>query len=150
MTERRAARRRVVGYALAWLVAATVAVTVGVVAVSSVGASVRDRGPLGNEVPDADQVEGASVPDPDATRVSRDIEGEFGVFTVECRGVVAYGLDTETAPGWRTISFERGPDDDVDAVFVKGGRSIEIEVYCNQGRPTIGDQEVKTLVDEDD
>ena len=27
--------------------------------------------------------------------------------------------------------------------------SIEIEVYCNQGRPTVGDREVKTLPDDD-
>jgi len=139
----------VIGYALAWLVAAALAVAVGVIAVSSVGASVRDRGPLGNEVPDADQVEGGSVPDPGATRVRRDIEGEFGTFVVECQGVVAYGIDAQTAPGWRTVSFESGPDDDVDAVFVRGRRSIEIEVYCNQGQPTIGDQEVKTLGEDD-
>ncbi|MEP9364596.1 hypothetical protein ABLE68_16640 [Nocardioides sp. CN2-186] len=142
--------RRWIGFAAAWLVAAAVAVTVGVVAVSSVGASIRGRGPLGNEVlRSAEQVEGSSRPEPGATRVRRDISDEFGTFTVECRGVVAYGLGTDTRPGWRTVSYEPGPDDDVDAVFAKRSRSIELEVYCNRGRPTIGDREYKTLPDED-
>jgi hypothetical protein len=142
-------RRRSVGFALAWVVAAVLAVTVGVLAVSSVGASVRDRGPLGNEVPDVDQTEGASTPNPNAAVVGRTVEDEFGTFEVECRGVVAYGLAAVPADGWRVVSYEQGPDDDVDAVFAQGGRSIEIEVYCNQGRPVIGDREEKTLPDDD-
>ena len=139
---------RRMGYALAWVAAATVAVVVGVVAVTSVGASVRDRGPLGNEVQrSAEQLEGRSTPDPGAKTLSRTISGRFGEFEVECRGVVAYGLAATTMDGWRTVSYEPGPDDDVDAVFARNGRSIELEVYCNQGRPTIADLEHKTLPD---
>ncbi|MFN8193258.1 MAG: hypothetical protein U0R80_03150 [Nocardioidaceae bacterium] len=131
---------------LAWLVAAATAVAVGIVAVSSVGASVRDRGPLGTRTPSAaEQDEGRMVVDPGATRVRRSIDDEFGRFDVECRGVVAFGITTSTRDGWRTVSFEPGPDDDVDAVFSKRGRSIELEVYCNRGEPTIGDREVKSL-----
>ena len=37
----------------------------------------------------------------------------------------------------------------MDAVFANRGRSIEIEVYCNQGRPTVSDLERKTLPDDD-
>ncbi len=147
-TERRHRHRRLAGYLLAWLVAAAVAVTIGVVAVTSVGASVRDRGPLGNDVPAAEQTEGASTPTPGAASVRRAVEDEFGTFEVECRGAVAYGLGAVPARGWRVVSYEQGPDDDVDAVFASGGRSIEVEVYCNQGRPTIGDREVKTLPDD--
>ncbi|WP_028644501.1 hypothetical protein [Nocardioides sp. URHA0020] len=147
-TERRQRRRRLGGYVLAWLVAAAVAVAVGVVAVSSVGASVRDRGPLGNDVPDVDATEGAATPEPSAAVVRRTVDGEFGSFAVECRGAVAYGRAAVPAAGWRVISYEQGPDDDVDAVFARGGRSVELEVYCNQGRPTIGDREVKTLPDD--
>jgi hypothetical protein len=124
---------------------------VGVFAVSSVGASVRDRGPLGNAVAGlGDRHGGRSTPMPDATQVRHTIHGAFGEFDVECRGVVAYGLSTETRPGWRTISYEPGPDDDVDAVFARGRRSIEIEVYCNQGQPTLGDREFHRLVDQRD
>lgn len=138
-------RRRWIGYVVAWLAAAAVAVTVGVLAVSSVGASVRDRGPLGNEVQRVEAAEGSATPQPGAERVRRTVEDEFGTFEVECRGAVAYGLSTDTAPGWRTVSFEPGPDDDVDAVFARHGDSIEVEVYCNQGRPTLSDLERKTL-----
>ena len=138
-----------VGYLLAWLVAAAIAVAIGVTAVSSVGASVRDRGPLGNEVlRSAERVEGGSVPDPGATRISSSIEGTFGEFVVECRGVVAYGLSATTREGWHTVSYEAGPDDDVDAVFANRERSIEVDVYCNQGHPTLSDFERKTLPDD--
>ena len=129
---------------LAWIVAAALAVTVGVVAVTSVGASVRDRGPLGNDVPD-DVSEGSSTPEPSTPSVKRSIEDEFGSFEVACRGAVAYGVEAVPAEGWRVVSYEQGPDDDVDAVFAAGDRSIEVEVYCNQGQPTLGDREVKTL-----
>lgn len=148
-TARRHRRRRIAGYVLAWLVAAAVAVTVGVVAVSTVGASVRDRGPLGNVVPDDEETVTSRAPDPAAPRVRRTVEDEFGAFEVQCRGVLAYGLEARPADGWRVVSYEEGPDDDVDAVFASGERTIEIEVYCNQGRPTIGDREVKTLPDDD-
>jgi hypothetical protein len=142
------ARRRWIGYAAAWLAAAALAVVVGVFAVSSVGASVRDRGPLGNDVQRFVDRDGRpTVPAPGATRVRDSIRGAFGSFTVECRGVVAYGLSTTTRDGWRTISYEPGPDDDVDAVFARGRRSVEIEVYCNQGRPTLGDRDFDRLVD---
>jgi hypothetical protein len=146
-TERARRRRRLTGYAVGWLAAAAVAVTIGVVAVSSVGASVRDRGPLGNDVPD-DLAEGTSTPEPSARSISHTIEDEFGSFEAACRGAVAYGLAAAPAAGWRVVSYEQGPDDDVDAVFARGDRSIELEVYCNRGRPTIGDREVKTLPDD--
>jgi hypothetical protein len=142
-------RRRAVGFAVAWVVAAALAVTVGVLAVSSVGASMRGRGPLGNDVVRTADPEGSSRPEPGATRVRDEIEDVFGTFVVECRGVVAYGVSTQTRDGWRTVSYEPGPDDDVDAVFARRGRSVELEVYCNQGRPTIGDRESKTLPDDD-
>lgn len=143
--------RRWIGYAAAWLIAAVVAVSVGVLAVTSVGASVRDRGPLGNEVlrEETQTQEGSASPRPGATRVQRTIEDDFGSFEVECRGAIAYGLSTTTNPGWRTVSYEPGPDDDVDAVFSSGNDSIEIEVFCNQGRPTVSDLERKTLSDDD-
>ena len=47
------------------------------------------------------------------------------------------------------MSFERGPDDDVDAVFANAGRSIDLEVFCNRGRPTVAEIEFNELPDED-
>ena len=141
--------RRVL-YVLLWLVAAGAAVAVGVLAVTSVGATLRDRGPIGSDVRDyAERAEGAYRPDPGATRVARVVSGPYGDFEVACRGAIAYGEGTSVRDGWRVVSYEEGPDDDVDAVFSRRGTSIEIEVYCNQGRPTISDREVKTLPDAD-
>ena len=130
---------------LAWIVAAALAVTVGVVAVTSVGASVRDRGPLGNDVPAVEQTEGASTPAPSAARVSRTVEDEFGAFDVACRGATAYGVAVDPAAGWRVVSYEQGPDDDVDAVFSDGRNSVDLEVFCNRGRPTLAELERNTL-----
>lgn len=139
-------RRRALRYALAWVLAATVAVGVGVLAVTSAGAGVRDRGPLGAGIP-LDELDTTPSADPQATRVSTDVEDEYGVFAVECRGAVAYGVAArpDTAAGWRVVSYERGPDDDVDAVFANGPRSIEVEVFCNRGRPTVSDREEHVL-----
>lgn len=142
--------RRAFGWIVGWVAAAAVAVTIGVLAVTSVGASVRDRGPLGNEFQRVEGIEGSATPEPGASRERRTIAEEFGSFTVECRGAVAYGIGVETLPGWRTVSYEPGPDDDVDAVFANRKASIEIEVYCNRGQPTISDLERKTLPDDDD
>jgi len=64
---------------------------------------------------------------------------------VQCQGTIASGIETITTDGWRVVSFETGPDDDVDAVFVKGKRSIEVEVFCNRGVPTVAGFERKTL-----
>lgn len=147
-------RLRVLGYVAAWLLAATAAVSVGVIAVSSVGASLRDRGPTVNEAiaqaNQADAGDGYLVPPVDAERVRSEVTDEFGAFVVECQGVVATGVSADPVDGWRVVSFESGPDDDVDAVFSKGGRSIEVEVFCNRGEPTVSDLERNELPDLDD
>jgi len=141
--------RRAVGYAVAWVLAAVVAVTAGVLAVSSVGASVRDRGPLGNEVVRQEVATSSATPAPGATRTTRVFEDDFGTLEVECRGLVAHGLGVQTAPGWRTRSFESGPDEEVEAVFVGRGGVIEIEVYCNRGWPRIADLDRTARSDDD-
>lgn len=142
------------GYALAWVLAAALAVTVGVIAVNGIGASIRDRGPTVNDAVREAQLneerEGGASPDPDDARSRKDISDEFGVFVVECQGPIAIGVRTEPAAGWRTVSYETGPDDDVDAVFAKAAESIELEVFCNRGVPTIADLERKTLPEPDD
>lgn len=141
--------RRVIRYAAAWLVAAAVAVAVGIFAVTSAGAGIRDRGPLGTGLP-AVEADATYTPDPEAKRVRTEVEDVYGTFVVECRGSVAYGVDArpDTAAGWRVVSYEPGPDDDVDAVFANGPRSIEVEIFCNRGEPTVSDREEHVL-DED-
>lgn len=148
--EHRMVRR--VGFALAWVMAATLAITIGIVAVTQVGASIRGRGPLGESemIRNAELREGRASPDPDAERIRDVVEDEFGEFVVECRGAVAYGVAArpDSAAGWRTVSYEPGPDDDVDAVFANKARSIDIEAFCNRGRPTVSEIERNTLPDD--
>ena len=143
--------RQRVGFAVAWVVAAVVAITVGVVAVSGVGDRIRDRGPLGNNelVRSAGLETGPVTPDEDEPLVEKTVTDDFGEFDVACRGRYALGLAVrpDRAGGWRTISYERGPDDDVDAVFSNGLRSQELEVYCNLGRPVL-EIEDNTLPDD--
>jgi len=140
--------RRALRYAAAWVVAAALAVTVGVLAVTSAGAGVRDRGQLGTALPPT-SVAGTPSAAPDAQRVRSELDDEFGALVVECRGTVAYGVEArpDAATGWEVISFETEPDDDIDAVFAQGPRSIEVEVFCNRGRPTVSDREEHVLAD---
>lgn len=137
---------------VAWLVVAAAAVTVGVLAVGTVGDTIRDRGPLGNEtIRNAELEEGSGSPSPGAARVRDVVSGKYGEFVAECRGVYAFGLEANPreAAGWRTVSYEQGPDDDVDAVFANRGRSVDIEIFCNRGEPTVAEIEWHTLPDED-
>ncbi len=150
----RGSSRRRIGYAVAWLLAAALAVSVGVLAVNGLGASIRDRGPTVNDAVREAQLneerEGGASPDPGDARTREEIREDFGVFVVECQGPIATGVRTEPAEGWRTVSYETGPDDDVDAVFARAAESIEIEVFCNRGVPTVADLERKTLPEIDD
>ncbi len=140
-------------WSVGWLLAAAASVAVGVVVMNQLGASNRDRGPIGDNelIRQAELTEGSATPDPDAEAVRRSIDEEFGSFVVECRGVYAYGVEAlpDEAAGWRIVSFEHGPDDDVDAVFAKQRRSIEIEVFCNRGEPTVADIERNELPEDD-
>jgi hypothetical protein len=140
---------RTLGYLVAWVAAAVVAVTIGLVAVTGVGASVRDRGPLTGQAQQVREAladaEGVATADPGAARTSETFDGDFGSFEVTCQGAVAFGDGADGAAGWRVVSYEQGPDDDVDAVFASGSRSVELEVFCDAGRPTISDREDKTL-----
>jgi hypothetical protein len=145
--------RRALAWALGWLLAAAASVSVGVIVVTQLGASNRDRGPIGDNelIRQAELTEGSATPDPDAEAVRRSIDEEFGSFVVECRGVYAYGVEAlpDRAAGWRVVSFERGPDDDVDAVFAQERRSIDIEVFCNRGVPTLAEIERNELPEDD-
>ena len=151
MTEE-SSRRRLLGWTLGWVTAAALSVLIGVIAVTSLGASFRDRGPIGDNelIRQADLAEGSPTPDPDAEAVRGSIDDEYGSFVVECRGVYALGIEArpDTAAGWRTVSFERGPDDDVDAVFANQRRSIDVEVFCNRGEPTLAEIEYNELPDD--
>lgn len=135
---------RVLLYAMAWLAAVGVATAVGIASVEAVGDAARGRGPLGPVVEprqdvDAKQVRNARLHS--FPKVTDPVRGEYGAFVVSCRGPYAIGDSVEAARGWRAISFEPGPDDDVDALFTNGDGSLEVEVFCNRGRPTLADVE---------
>ncbi len=148
--------RRTLTWSLAWVVAAIVAIVVGVVAVTSLGAGLRGRGPIGdNEAIRQAEINDGTV-DPAVAASStpgerRELVEEFGVFVVECQGPYAVGVEArpDTDAGWRTVSIDRGPDDDVDAVFRNQQRSIEIEVFCNRGVPTIAEIEYDELAEDE-
>ena len=133
-----------------WAATTAVAVLVGVFAVSTVGATIRDRGPVGDEVMRDTVADSTSVPSPQGPRVRDEITGEWGAFDVECRDTWAYGIGVRPArgAGWRIVSWEKGPDDDVDAVFSDGQNSVDLEVFCNRGRPTLAELERNTLGDD--
>ncbi|WP_139306596.1 hypothetical protein [Nocardioides exalbidus] len=139
-------RRRMLLVGL-WVATTAVAVVVGVLAISTVGATIRDRGPVGDEVARDTTAGSTSVPSPEGPAVADAITGEWGAFEVECRDTWAYGVGVrpDRANGWRVVSWEKGPDDDVDAVFSDGRNSVDLEVFCNQGRPTLAELERNTL-----
>jgi hypothetical protein len=144
-------RRAVLGWAAAWLLAAAASVAVGVLVVGQLRAENRDRGPIGDNelIRQAQLSQDSATPDPQARVVRRALTEEFGVFVVECQGVYASGVEArpDEAAGWRTVSIETGPDDDVEAVFAQERRSVEIEVFCNRGRPTVAEIERNQLPD---
>ena len=67
---------------------------------------------------------------------------------VECRGIHADGVEVvaDEAAGWRVVSFERGPDDDVDAVFTEARRSHRASrSSATGGEPTVAEMERNEL-----
>ena len=133
-----------------WAATTAVAVLVGVLAVSTVGATIRDRGPVGAEVVSDTDATRTSVPSPQGPRVREAITGEWGAFDVECRDTWAYGVGVrpDDGDGEGEVDGEEGPDDDVDAVFSDGQNSVDLEVFCNRGRPTLAELERNTLGDD--
>ena len=136
-----------------WSVAVVVAIAIGITAVDLVGASLEGRGPLGSQVDrDADRDNEAAAPvDGNAEGIRKTFSGAWGSFEVSCAGVYAVGdrATADRAAGWSVFTFERGPDDDVDAIFTDGRRSIELEVFCNGGEPTVAEMERSRLTEED-
>ena len=132
-----------------WAATTAVAVLVGVFAVSTVGATIRDRGPVGDEVLRNDTIKPPTT-SPAGPAVRDEVSGEWGAFVVECRDTWAYAVAArpDQAAGWRVVSWEKGPDDDVDAVFSDGRSSVDLEVFCNRGRPTLAELERNTLGDD--
>jgi hypothetical protein len=137
---------------LTWLAAVVVATSLGLLAVGIVGDAVRGRGPLGDTVVAGDQptaAPSASPADP-AQLVRRDLTQDYGTFSVACDGPYARGEGAEPgADGWRVVRFEPGPDDDVEAVFASATELVEIEVFCNRGRPALAEVDRSRITESD-
>ncbi len=145
-------------FVLGWVVAAVLAVTVGVMTIVLLSSSMRERGAIGST--DVGGLEGTSgtatretagapvtTAAPAADLVSDVVRGEWGEFEVACDGASASTVAVRPAQGWRVTSHEAGPDDDVDAVLVKGATEVEVSVFCNRGRPTVDEIEYDELGD---
>ena len=133
--------KRIAGLGAAWLLSVLAAVGIALFAVNNVGDSLTGRGPMGDEVDRSSTVVPPEEQVKDKPEVRDTVDGEFGSFVVGCRGAYALGLDAKPAEGWRVVSYEPGPDDDVDAVFSSGSTSIDLEVFCNRGRPEVAELE---------
>ena len=144
----------------AWLAAVVAAVAVGVLTVTLLASSMKDRGPIGEAVATetsgapaqpatpaetAEPAEPAVSAGAGGTGVRDTFRGEFGEYDVACEGVRASTVAVRPAAGWREVSHEAGPDDDVDAVFTDGVREVEVTVFCNRGKPTLDEIEFDTL-----
>jgi hypothetical protein len=141
--------RRRAGFALGWLAAVSLAVGVGLVVVTTLGDSLRGRGPIGEATGSADVVAAEAPTGSELATAApgqrRAFDGRFGKLVVACRGPYAAIVGVTAATGWRVLSYESEPDDDVDAVFARRGHSVEVEVFCNQGRPTLAELEHNEL-----
>jgi hypothetical protein len=147
--------------ALTWISAVVLATALGLAAVGLVGDAARGRGPLGHAVTRADAPQSgsssttgdAASPADDSDRVvRRSISRDFGTFLVSCEGAYAHGIAATPANdgGWRVVRFEPGPDDDVEAVFASLDEVVEVEVFCNRGRPAVAELDRSRVPDPDD
>jgi hypothetical protein len=135
--------RRTSWYFVGWLAAVVVATIVGLLVVRTVGDTVRAGRPLGQDFDKAIEAAAspATSPSPATRVVEAELTGEYGIFQVSCQGPFARGISVSAAPGWKAVSFERGPEADVDASFIGSSQLIEVEAFCNAGIPQVAEIE---------
>ena len=115
-----------------------------------VGHAARGSGPLGQAVAGQGSSTGSEPPGAgDLGAVRRVIDQDFGKFEVGCTGPVARGLSATAAADtpWRVVRFEPGPDDDVEAEFRSRDEVVDLEVFCNRGRPTVAELDRSQITD---
>ncbi len=127
---------------LGWAAALVGFTGLGLFAVGTVGDAARGSGPLGAAVIRVDAPPPPTVPatpPPGLSEVRDDLIHDFGTFTVACHGPYATGIDAKAASGWQVVRFEPGPDDDVEVVFASAAELVELEAFCNRGRPEVAE-----------
>ena len=84
-------------------------------------------------------------------RFTKTFSGTWESFEVSCAGVYAVGerATANRAAGWNVFTYERGPDNDMVEIFTDGRRSIELEIFCNGGEPTVAEMERSRLTEDD-
>ncbi|WP_426512966.1 hypothetical protein ACPPVO_21355 [Dactylosporangium sp. McL0621] len=158
--------RRVAVSALAWSAGATAAVTVSLIALSSINPD-NASGPPQQLAPDSltHAVAASSAPvSPDglvatssapvpptetparpaasAGSVQRSLASSGGTVVARCTGGSAYLVSWSPAQGYQVAHVERGPAAEVEVVFrnAAGHTRIEIEIRCVAGIPTLHDE----------
>lgn len=118
---------------LLWVTAAAAATGVGFGAIHLVGDVISHERPLGPAF-GGTTAPGAG-PGPTTAPVRRTLPGPAGTLVVECTGRVAVLHAVTPAPGWRLVSSETGPDEDIDVLLTRQKERVAVEVYCNDGVP---------------
>lgn len=116
---------------LLWVTAAAAATGVGFGAIHLVGDVISHERPLGPAFG------GTTAPTagPTTAPVRRTLPGPAATLVVECTGRVAVLQTVTPAPGWRLVSSEPGPDEDIDVLLTRQQERVAVEVYCNEGVP---------------
>jgi hypothetical protein len=144
--------RPVVIAVVAWLVGAATAVTVGVLALSIVGADLfGPADPLAQAaapVPSPDSAAGTDLPRPGTSSApAADAERTFtlasGTVVARCVDGAAYLVLWSPAPGFRAEDVTRGPAAVTRVKFETRGQEIKVTVRCVDGVP-------QSQVDEDE
>jgi hypothetical protein len=129
---------------MAWVLGATVAVSVGLVALSFIGAGLSDpavqplspRGPgeppAASSTPDSG-VSGLATSSPAAASADQTLASRGGTVIAACRPTGAYLVGWSPAPGYRATDVARGPGEVAKLKFVGDGREIEVSVRCVDG-----------------
>ena len=130
---------------MGWVAAVVVATVVGLVAVQSVGQALQGSGPLGAQLDSSERdrtllaSQDPSVLTPVASDpvLDRTFAGRYGSVKVRCQGSLATWQGATPAAGWRVVEYPEGVQAQVEASFSDGDSTIEVEVFCNAGVPTL-------------
>jgi hypothetical protein len=152
----RTAIRAVLAAVLAWCVGAVAAVTLGVVGVSLIGATLTDRaapsqGPTAEQSARTERRADDAVSSPTAppsptspttnkpsTQTSdqeRLISSAGGTVRARCSAAGAYLVSVSPAPGYRATRVGNGPAPEATVTFQSGQGRVEVVVRCLSGVP---------------
>jgi hypothetical protein len=152
----RTAIRAVLAAVLAWCVGAAAAVTLGLVSISLIGATLTDRA-VPSQSPTAEQsaqldrradevISSPTAPaspsaptsDMPSTQTSdqeRLISSPGGTMLARCSAAGAYLVSVSPAPSYRATGVSDGPAPEATVTFQSGQGEVEVVVRCLSGVP---------------